>query len=172
VSLRVAHVEDADRYRRLRADARGSSSGAHKGARSRQADRAQVRVTRVSCSPERRAPNSAAARLLEARKSQYRGLPQPSTASRDTRQGSPLVSPTRRLWKAAVSCVATRLQPELPCDAGASQPVVAGTRGGKCPPSVAARPTPESDEQSRAPAGRDRRPTDAARAPVSLPRPR
>jgi hypothetical protein len=55
-------------------------------------------------------------------------------ASRDTRQGSPLVSSTCCLWKAVGFCLATRLQPELPCDAGASQPVVAGTRGGKRPP--------------------------------------
>jgi hypothetical protein len=50
---------------------------------------------------------------------------------------------------------------------GASQPVVAGTRGGKTPPSVAARPTALATKPG-APAGRDRRPTDAAQAPVSL----
>jgi hypothetical protein len=54
-------------------------------------------------------------------------------------RGSPHVSPTCCLWRAVVAPPREPRQ-ELPCDAGASQPVVAVRR--QCP-SVAARPTPD-----------------------------
>jgi hypothetical protein len=149
----------------------GHRAEQNRGARSRQADRAQVRVTRVNCSPGGRAPYSAAARLLEARKSP---VPQFAAARhRVTRHTAGIAASlsTCHLWMAAVSCVATLLQPELPCDAGASQPCRRRDARRQMPPSVAARPTALATKPG-APAGRDRRPTDAAQAPVSLPRPR
>jgi hypothetical protein len=80
----------------------------------------------------------------------------PTRARRKPRHAaklSPHVSPPCCLWKAVVPCLATRLQPKLPCDAGASQPVVAGTRGVNAPFRRCAS-HPGSDEQFRAPVGR------------------
>jgi hypothetical protein len=88
------------------------------------------------------------------------------SASRDIRQGSPRVSPTCCLWKAAVAPPREPRQ-GLPATQATRSLSVAGTRGGNAPLRRCAS-HPGFDEQSSAPAGRDRRPTDAAQAPVSL----
>jgi hypothetical protein len=74
------------------------------------------------------------------------------------------------LSKPAVACVETRLQPELPCNAGGPpQPVVAGTRGGKCPPPSLRVPLPVRLSQGRRPAATDDRPTQRRRRYHSSP---
>jgi hypothetical protein len=170
VSGARGHVEDVTTVTCGSAQTRaGHRAEQNRGARSRQADRAQVRVTRVNCSPGGRAPYSAAARLLEARKKPGTAVcrsqaPRHETHGRDRRVSRRRAASGRRPLLASRPA-----QPELPCDAGASQPVVAGTRGGNAP-SIAALPTALATPKSkgRRPAAQeaaDQRPTDAARVP-------